>query len=501
MSTKIDLHLGVKADTLTSGIGEKSLNSKVESSDFRQILDEAVSSRPSSDTKDSGKKLPTRENETRDMPVESDNFVQKSLVSNRMIITTESNGSLEDIEVFAAKQGFASSSLVDLLKNIDISKPRIDKNFDSRSGADLLTDSKHTVSFEQISVDDSKNLTELRKFDLEKINDELEEVFSGTDKRNFGEKLGSKNIELQTPLIGSKILSGPLISPNEKAKFQINSPINSANIPVSIKQSQEATVLGKDILDQVVVNRHIKIRGDDVVIKSVVIDKNNFFRKYDKTSIKLDPINLRENLSVLFGKENKFKNVHNSVKSTPNESHVGKLGAGYQPQYIASSELPPNSPNELKAKIDEQPNNLNRFNQFQNMTTKFADSLVNRLTSQINKGAWRIEMEMNPRSLGKVSVQMEMVNGNLEAQFFTNQNLTRDLILESVPRLREMLENNGTNNAQVSVELKNDGNNDKNQSFSEMDEQEFGEIEVKTDEDKSSVSVNSEVPGRYDFLV
>ena len=60
--------------------------------------------------------------------------------------------------------------------------------------------------------------------------------------------------------------------------------------------------------------------------------------------------------------------------------------------------------------------------------------------------------------------------------------------MESVPRLREMLENNGTNNAQVSVELKNDGNNDKKQSFSEMDEQNFGEIEIKTDEDTTNVS-------------
>ena len=137
----------------------------------------------------------------------------------------------------------------------------------------------------------------------------------------------------------------------------------------------------------------------------------------------------------------------------------------------------------------------------QNMTAKFADSLVNRLTSQINKGAWRIEMEMHPRSLGKVSVQMEMVNGNLEAQFFTNQNLTRDLILESVPRLREMLENNGTNNAQVSVELKNDGNNDKENFFSEISKQKFDETDDKIDEDTSNGSVNSETPGRYDFLV
>ena len=110
MSTKIDLQLDVKADTFTAGIGEKSQNPKVESSDFRQVLDEAVSSRPSSGAKDSGKKLPTGENKTKDVPLESDNFVQKSLVSNRMIITTESNENLEDIETFAAKQGLASSS-------------------------------------------------------------------------------------------------------------------------------------------------------------------------------------------------------------------------------------------------------------------------------------------------------------------------------------------------------------------------------------------------------
>ena len=50
-----------------------------------------------------------------------------------------------------------------------------------------------------------------KKIDLEKINGGLGEVISGTDKRNFGEKFGSKNIELQTPSIGSKILN---VQPN-----------------------------------------------------------------------------------------------------------------------------------------------------------------------------------------------------------------------------------------------------------------------------------------------
>ena len=193
----------------------------MESSDFRQVLDEAVSSSDRSGAEDSGKKLPTGENKTRDVPLESDNFVQKSLVSNRMIITTESNENLEDIETFAAKQGLASSSLVNLLKNVDISKPTIDKNFDSYISPDLLMSRESTDGFGQKSIDDLEHLTESKKIDLEKINGGLGEVISGTDKRNFGEKFGSKNIELQTPSTGKKILNVPLISQMKRLNFRL----------------------------------------------------------------------------------------------------------------------------------------------------------------------------------------------------------------------------------------------------------------------------------------
>ena len=64
-----------------------------------------------------------------------------------------------------------------------------------------------------------------------------------------------------------------------------------------------------------------------------------------------------------------------------------------------------------------------------------------------------------------------------------------------------MLENNGTNNAQVSVELKNDGNNDKERFFSEMGEPKFDETDIKKDEQAGTGSSSSETLGRYDFLV
>ena len=62
----------------------------------------------------------------------------------------------------------------------------------------------------------------------------------------------------------------------------------------------------------------------------------------------------------------------------------------------------------------------------------------NRLSAQIEKGAWRVEMDLHPRSLGRIEIQLEMRNGELEAYFNSNQNLTRDLLSESFSKLREI---------------------------------------------------------------
>ncbi len=499
MSTKIDLQLGVKTDTKTPGLGEKNPLSSEDSTDFRQILDEAVSSRPTTDNKDSGKKSPKIESKNVDMPLELDNVVQKSLESNRMIITTESSGSLEEFETFAAKQGLASLSLINLLENENSSRSTFNGPDQSNINLNLEKIREGADKFKQIGTDESKNLTELRSLIGDKVFDRKENVLiDDNGNKNFGDKLTLKSTGSENLPVGQKI---PSKFQNEKLQLQQNSTISKVKVDASIEQSGGTKVFDKMPVDQIGLNKNIKIREADVVIKNVVLEKNNFFKKFEKASLKLDPIDLRDDFLDIFEKNNKFKSANNSSRAAMGDSFAGKLNANYQSQYIASSEYSQNSSNELKGKTDEQTNNLSRFNQFQNMTAKFADSLVNRLTSQFNRGAWRIEMEMHPRSLGKVSVQMEMVNGNLEAQFFTNQNLTRDLILESMPRLREMLENNGTNNAEVSVELKNDGNNDKKHYASEMSEEKFGKKDVETDEDKSKLPAKTEIPGRYDFLV
>ena len=86
------------------------------------------------------------------------------------------------------------------------------------------------------------------------------------------------------------------------------------------------------------------------------------------------------------------------------------------------------------------------------MARKLTEILGQRLLAQISKGAWKVEMELYPKSLGRVAVQLEMVNGRLEAHFHTNQALTRELLAEGIPRLKESLEQHGMESASIDVE-------------------------------------------------
>ena len=69
-------------------------------------------------------------------------------------------------------------------------------------------------------------------------------------------------------------------------------------------------------------------------------------------------------------------------------------------------------------------------------------------------------MELHPRTLGRIEIQLEMKNGELEAHFNASRAATRDLIQEGLPRLRAELEQHGTESAYVGVGQQNNGKSD-----------------------------------------
>ena len=76
-------------------------------------------------------------------------------------------------------------------------------------------------------------------------------------------------------------------------------------------------------------------------------------------------------------------------------------------------------------------------------------------------------MDLHPKSLGRIEVQLEMKNGELEARFIAANATTRDLINEGMPRLREALQEHGTETASMDLGSANQGASDGKSTASE----------------------------------
>ena len=93
----------------------------------------------------------------------------------------------------------------------------------------------------------------------------------------------------------------------------------------------------------------------------------------------------------------------------------------------------------------------------QALSQKFAEQLGQRLIQSVQKGHWRAELELHPKSLGRIDVRLDFVNGQLEGHFQTHNPATRELLQESLPRLREWLQQTGTQVASLEVNNGNSG--------------------------------------------
>ena len=85
------------------------------------------------------------------------------------------------------------------------------------------------------------------------------------------------------------------------------------------------------------------------------------------------------------------------------------------------------------------------------LSQRFGDILGQRLLQQISQGNWKVELNLEPGDLGSIKVEMEFKKGELEASFKAGQAMTKDLLQDSLPRLREALERAGITIASMNV--------------------------------------------------
>jgi len=180
-------------------------------------------------------------------------------------------------------------------------------------------------------------------------------------------------------------------------------------------------------------------------------------------AIKMEAINLVDNkLAVATGSQAITTGPLVSAAVTPVPLFVEAQVANSTAQIGLNAGLSSEAPAE-----DAMQDALRRQDSYMQLSRQLTDALGKRLTAQIQRGSWHVEMDLHPKSLGRIEVQLEMKNGELEARFIAANATTRDLINEGMPRLREALQEHGTETASMDLGSANQGASDGKSTASE----------------------------------
>ena len=100
-----------------------------------------------------------------------------------------------------------------------------------------------------------------------------------------------------------------------------------------------------------------------------------------------------------------------------------------------------------------------RVEQYEKITQRVAEALGQRLSAQIARGDWKVDLTLKPHNLGNIGIELKMNKGELEASFTASNAVTRVLIVDGLPKLRQTLGNLGMDIAHMDVNNKQERQN------------------------------------------
>ena len=207
-------------------------------------------------------------------------------------------------------------------------------------------------------------------------------------------------------------------------------------------------------LSALVQNKMVQF-SNETSIEKIQTLKQQFTVPRDSSKLKLDTIYLGRGAEDLISGIETKTNFHTGLGASRTESllNMGQLSGVENRTDLANKSLVETITNKDESAA------LRRQEQFLETSRRLTQAIGERLTTQITKGAWSVEMELHPKSLGRIEIQLEMRNGELAAQFNPSQNVTRDLLQESFDKLKAILAEHGIDSAYIGL-----GNGEK-QSF------------------------------------
>ncbi len=88
---------------------------------------------------------------------------------------------------------------------------------------------------------------------------------------------------------------------------------------------------------------------------------------------------------------------------------------------------------------------------YQELSQRLGEALAQRVIAQVERGNWEIRLLLRPARLGEVEIDLSLRSGALDAAFRASNPVTRDLLNDGLPRLREVLADAGMDIAGLNV--------------------------------------------------
>ena len=82
-------------------------------------------------------------------------------------------------------------------------------------------------------------------------------------------------------------------------------------------------------------------------------------------------------------------------------------------------------------------------NQMQEMIQRFSPVMKQQLVTMVSQGIQHAEIRLDPPELGHMLVKIQVHGDQTQVQFHVTQSQTRDVIEQAIPRLRELLQEQG----------------------------------------------------------
>ncbi|MEZ9141842.1 MULTISPECIES: flagellar hook-length control protein FliK [unclassified Shewanella] len=425
----------------------------------------------------------------KDLPLESElSELALSQADSELVLTEETQHSIE-------KGLLVNELAVDVLPK-EAGIEELDKELDKELGNEISTTSflsslntEQLDALTQFSSMSEQDLTALSVAELNKLINGYNQQVSITDNQALPLLIDGK-LNNQTATIPVTEANADLITA-EKAKLA-NSTSNIAN---SVQSAANATDTANNIAASAQVANAEKVVADS----KVIADTNKLAKNEDKESVH---VNLsKAEISVALDKPTSkvaFNNAMVNAVANSSQSTLAELGQESETIDVKALQNQSSFTPQHKSDVPQFQLSLRQgaesVVQMQDMIQKFAPVMKQQLITMVGQGVQHAEIRLDPAELGHMVVKVQVNGEQTQVQFQVAQSQTKDLIEQAIPKLREMLAEEGLQLADSHVSQ--DGESQKKSEYDEqnssgenmLDEISAQELEIATKHAKSSNS-------------